>query len=202
MFQELKFQLSTAILTILTVAAVVAAVINFDQQQKFRLPEDGVTWVDRQGGVEAALHRRGSQAAKAGSARGDVLLQINGVPVSSATKVTQLLVGIGSWNKADYQVRRHGVEFKTTRDRRRGTQDPAISYQYLVGFAYLVIGLFVYFRRGSAHKALHFYIFCLISFIFFEFPLHRQAEYVRPGDLFRATWPPACWRRPCFCTSA
>ena len=38
-----------------------------------------------------------------------------------------------------------------------------------MGVAYLVIGLFVYFRRGSAHKALHFYIFCLISFIFSSF---------------------------------
>ena len=55
MFQELKFQLSTAILTILTVAAAVAAVINFEQQRKFRLPDDGVVWVDREGGVEA-LH--------------------------------------------------------------------------------------------------------------------------------------------------
>ena len=36
-------------------------------------------------------------------------------------------------------------------------------YQYVVGFAYLIIGLFVYFRRGSAQKAQHFYIFCLAS---------------------------------------
>ena len=49
MFQELKFQLSTAILTILTLAAGVSAFINFQQQNRFRLPEDGVIWVDRQG---------------------------------------------------------------------------------------------------------------------------------------------------------
>ena len=47
--------------------------------------------------------------------------------------------------------------------------DRAVMYQYAVGFAYLIIGLFVYFRRGSAHKAQHFYIFCLASFIFFCF---------------------------------
>ncbi len=44
--------------------------------------------------------------------------------------------------------------------------DWAVVYQYLVGFAYLIIGLFVYFRRGSAQKAQHFYILCLASFIF------------------------------------
>ena len=41
MFQELKFQFSTAILTILTLAASVSAVINFEQQNHFRLPDDG-----------------------------------------------------------------------------------------------------------------------------------------------------------------
>ena len=48
MFQELKFQFSTAILTIVTLAAGVAAFINFQQQERFRLPDDGVIWVDRQ----------------------------------------------------------------------------------------------------------------------------------------------------------
>ena len=49
MLQELKFQLSTAVLTILTIAAVASAVINFQQQQKFRLPDDGVIWVNEFG---------------------------------------------------------------------------------------------------------------------------------------------------------
>jgi PAS domain S-box-containing protein len=169
MLQELKFQLSTAILTILTVAAVVAAVINFEQQQKFRLPDDGVTWVDRQGSVVALYVGHTSAGAQAGLHAGDILLRINGVAISNATRVTQLLAGIGSWKKAEYEVRRHGVEFPINLIVGEVPKDPAVSYLYLVGGAYLVIGLFVYFRRGSAHKALHFYIFCLISFIFSTF---------------------------------
>src|SRR5260370_11234286 len=39
----------------------------------------------------------------------------------------------------------------------------------MVGAAYLIIGLFVYFRRGSAHKAQHFYVLCLASFVFLCF---------------------------------
>jgi two-component system, NtrC family, sensor kinase len=166
MFQELKFQLSTAILTVLTLAAVVSAVINFQQQQIFRLPEDGVTWVDRPGGVEALYVAPNSPAANFGIRSGDVLVKINGMPVTQAMQVTQVLVGIGSWNKADYLVHRRGVDFKTTIVVGEVPKDRAVSYQYLVGIAYLVIGLFVYFRRGSAAKAQHFYILCLASFIF------------------------------------
>jgi hypothetical protein len=41
-----------------------------------------------------------------------------------------------------------------------------VSYQYRVGIAFLAIGLFIYFRRASAPKARHFFIFCLASFVF------------------------------------
>ena len=169
MFQELKFQLSTAILTILTIAAGLAAVINFGQQQRFRLPEDGVIWVDRQSGVEALYVPADSQGGKAGLHSADRLVGINGVPVEKAVGVTQVLVAVGSWNKAEYRVIRRGVEFKTTVIIGEVPLDRAVTYQYLVGFAYLIIGLFVYFRRGAAQKARHFYVLCLSSFIFFAF---------------------------------
>ena len=67
MFQELKFQLSTAILTILTIAASGAALVNFQQTEKFRLPEDGVIWVDRDGGVEALSVRPAVKGRRPGS---------------------------------------------------------------------------------------------------------------------------------------
>ena len=41
---------TNALLVIVTVAAVVAAALNFEQQSKFHLPDDGVTWVDRPSG--------------------------------------------------------------------------------------------------------------------------------------------------------
>ena len=45
--RELRQQLTNALLMIVTVAVVVAAAINFQQQSKFHTPDDGVTWVDR-----------------------------------------------------------------------------------------------------------------------------------------------------------
>ena len=45
--RDLKTQLASALLFVLTVAAVCCAVINFRQQSLYHLPDDGVTWVDR-----------------------------------------------------------------------------------------------------------------------------------------------------------
>jgi hypothetical protein len=169
MFQELKFQLSTAILTILTIAAAVSAVINFQQQHKFRLADDGAVWVDRGHRVEALHIDPDGPAAKAGLKNGDTLLKIAGAATQKAIDVPQILARVGAWNKADYTASRNGVEFKAAVYVREEPLDSAMSYQYMVGAAYLLIGLFVYFRRGSAHKARHFYVFCLASFILCSF---------------------------------
>jgi two-component system NtrC family sensor kinase len=169
MFQELKFQLSTAILTILTIAAAVSAVINFQQQHKFRLADDGAVWVDRSHRVEAWHIDPDGPAAKAGLKNGDALLKINGAATVRAIDVPQILARVGGWNKAEYTASRDGVEFKAAVYIREEPLDPAVSYQYMVGAAYLLIGLFVYYRRGSAHMARHFYVLCLASFILFCF---------------------------------
>ena len=175
MFQELKFQLSTAILTILTVAAAVAAVINFDEQLHFRLPEDGVIWVDRAPGVQALLAPSDSPAGRAGVRSGDWLKSINTVQVEKASDVIKILWTVGAWQKVTYHVVRGGTEFDV-KDLVVGEvpRDHAILYQYAVGFSYLIIGLFVYFRRGSAQKARHFYVLCLVSFVAFCFHFTAQ----------------------------
>jgi signal transduction histidine kinase len=165
MFQELKFQLSTAILTILTIAAAASAIINFQQQHKFRLADDGAVWVDRGSRVEALHIDADGPAAKAGLKTGDTLLNISGGATAKAIDVPRILARVGAWNKAEYTASRQGVEFKAAVYVREEPLDPAVSYQYMVGAAYLLIGLFVYYRRGSAHMARHFYVLCLVSFI-------------------------------------
>jgi len=166
----LRFQLLNALLMILTVAAVISALINFQQQSRFRLPDDGVLWSERASGV-AALHVvSGGPAANVGLRTSDVVLKIAGVPIEKATDVASVLLRLGAWSKATYQVRRAGVDFETTLIVGQAPRDfPALYYQYLVGLAYLGIGLFVLFRRGHAPMALHFYVLCMASFVLFTF---------------------------------
>ena len=181
MLQELKFQLSTAILTVLTIAAAIAAALNYQQIHRFRLPDDGVTWGDRAASdgrsqVVALRVMPNGPADRAGIRVNDVLKSIQAAPISDTSDVPRRLAYVGAWAKAAYVVRRGSTTGSTITGTEvdvpasvivgEAARGIAITWQYLVGVAYLAIGLFVYFRRGSAYKARHFYIFCLASFIF------------------------------------
>jgi two-component system, NtrC family, sensor kinase len=170
MFQELKFQLSTAILTILTLAAGVCAVVNLGEQYHFHLPDDGVIWADRSGGVQAVHVPTGTSGARAGIREGDWLTDISGVAIENSLDVAKALAGVGPWGEATYVVVRNGVEVTIKKVIvAEAPVDLAVKCQYAVGLAYLIIGLFVYFRRSNAQKSRHFYVFCLVSFVFFCF---------------------------------
>jgi two-component system NtrC family sensor kinase len=169
MLQELKFQLSTAILTILTLAAGVGAIVNLGQYNRFHLPDDGVVWVDRNGGVEAAYVTPGSSRDLAHIHPGDRLERIQGTLIHKALDVPQILARLGAWSRTTYTVEHGGVAVETTVIVGEAPRNPAMFYLDAVGAAYLLIGLFVYYRRGSAQKAQHFYIFCLTSFAAFSF---------------------------------
>jgi hypothetical protein len=167
--KELKRQFANALLIVITMAAVVCAGINFQQQGRFRLPDDGATWADRGGRVIAALVPAGSPADKAGIRGGDRLLRMNGVRVTEANDVPRILVRLGAYVKADYVIERGGVDFKTTLIVGEQRPDFARYYQYAVGLVWLAIGLFVLYRRGNAPKARHFYALCLASFVLSTF---------------------------------
>src|ERR1017187_4527640 len=111
MLQELKFQLSTAILTVLTIAAAVAAALNYQQIHRFQLPDDGVTWGERMGpgGLIQVIALRvapNGPADRAGIRVNDVLKSIQAAPVADASDVPKRLAYVGAWAKAAYVVRR------------------------------------------------------------------------------------------------
>jgi two-component system NtrC family sensor kinase len=168
--RDLKTQFASALLFILTVAAVCCAVINFRQQSLYHLPDDGVTWVDRSAAEGQnqvlALHVTGaSPGYNAGIRAGDVLLQVAGKSVTKTADVPEALQRVGVWNKTEYIVRRDNVPVPAQVIVGTGELDRSLYYQYAVGIAYLLIGLFVYYRRVGAARSVHFYVLCLASFI-------------------------------------
>ena len=109
--RDLKTQFVSALLFILTVAAVCCAIVNFRQQSMYRLPDDGVIWVDRpaaggQNSVVALYVTPGSGADNAGIRQEDVLFQIGETPIHKTIDVPQALQRLVTWDKARlYMVR-------------------------------------------------------------------------------------------------
>jgi signal transduction histidine kinase len=178
---ELKRQFVSALLVLLTVAAVSCAVINFQQQSLYHLPEDGAVWVEREVAGEHAVValaiRPGGPAEQAGIKAGDAILSINGHKITRFVHVAQALALVGVWQKADYSLRRGGIDFPATVIVGARVVDSAVYYQYVVGLAFLLVGLFVYFRRGNATHATHFFILCLASFVLSTFHYTGKLNY-------------------------
>ncbi|HSU33078.1 MAG TPA: ATP-binding protein [Bryobacteraceae bacterium] len=168
---ESRNQFVGTLLLVLTVAAVIAAVLSFEHLRSYPLHDDGVTWVDQKGPdgqnrVVAEYVASNSPGGRADIRLGDRLLQVGSFPVTKALDVPQALWQIPLLGRTKYTLQRHGIEFQKDNIFIEGApRDTAIYYQYAVGLAYLVIGLFVYYRRTSAAKSQHFYLLCLFSFI-------------------------------------
>lgn len=168
---ESKNQFAGTLLLVGTVAAIICAVLSFQHLRTYPLHDDGVTWVDRQGPhgearVQASYIVEGSPGDRAGIRVGDQLVQIKNFPIRRSLDVPAALWQVPLLGQTRYTLRRNGIEFaKDNIFIQPAPRDSAIYYQYAVGFAYLVIGLFVYYRRTSAAKSQHFFVLCLLSFV-------------------------------------
>ncbi len=167
---ESRNQFAGTLLLIGTVAAVIAAFLSFEHLRSYPLHDDGVTWVDHKTSdgrnqVLAGYIAPGGPGEKARIRLGDQLIRIQGFPIEKSLDVPQALWQIPLLGQTRYTLRRDGIEFqKDNIFIQAAPRDSAVYYQYAVGFAYLAIGLFVYFRRTSAAKSLHFFLLCLASF--------------------------------------
>ncbi len=170
MNESLRMRLGAVVLAVLTLAAIVFAALNFQQRNRFTLPDDGVSWLDTPAGVQAWHVVTDSPAARAGIKSGDVLKAINGASIPRATRVTRQLVRAGAWMELRYRVERGGQSFETTLVTVPMDRPVSIeNYLRLVGLLYLVIGLFIFLRRWNAPRAVHLYLFCLVSFVLYTF---------------------------------
>ena len=157
-------------LALATLAAMIFAWLNFVQRTEFEAPEDGVAWLDTAQGVQAWKFAPNSPALRAGVRAGDLLIAINDIPVKSSVQVTKRLWRAGLWTQVRYKLVRNGQEFETPLVTTPGEKPASIeNYLRVVGLLYLFIGLFIFARRWNAPRAVHFYVFCLVSFVLFSF---------------------------------
>ncbi len=170
MKQNLRVSLGAVVLALATLAAMIFAWLNFVQRAEFETPDDGVVWLDTPQGVQAQQVAQNSPAARAGVRVGDHVLAINDSPVTRQVQVTKRLWRAGLWTQVRYKLARNNEEFETPLVTAPAEKPTSIeNYARVVGLIYLFIGLFIFARRWNAPRAVHFYIFCLVSFIFFSF---------------------------------
>src|SRR6516164_11384955 len=170
MKESVRVSVGAVVLALATLAAVIFAWLNFVQRSHYDLVDDGVAWTDGATGIEAWKVAPDSPASAAGIRPGDLLLRINDAEVPSAAHVARRLYRAGLWTQLRYKLSRNGEEFET----RLITTPPhkpitVENYLRVVGLLYLFIGLFIFIRRWNAPRAVHFYVFCLVSFILYSF---------------------------------
>ena len=105
---------------------------------------------------------------KAGIRDGDQLSAINGHEIRNSAGQVRQLYRAGVWSKATYSLVRGSVPVDMTvvlapADRSFN------NWLRFIALIYLGIGIYVLMRRWTAPGSTHFYVFCLVSFIFYSF---------------------------------
>jgi PAS domain S-box-containing protein len=163
-------RLGAVTLALLTLAAVIFAVLNFQQRSRFILPDDGVTWMDSPQGVVAWHVVSGAPADRAGIKQGDTVQTVREVAIHRATDVTKVLYRAGPWMELRYGILRDGEFFEVPLVTAPQENPTSLeNYLRVTALLYLFIGLFIFVRRWNAPRAIHFYLFCLVSFVFYSF---------------------------------
>jgi PAS domain S-box-containing protein len=169
---DFQLRFSAVLLGLLTVAAVIFAWLNFRQEKQIAVPYDGIWWVEQSSAGTSALEARRVQpdgpGDRAGIKAGDRLIAVGGSPIHNTAGLTRQLYRGGVYSKLVYSIGRNGVQLdapvipepadKSLNDGLR-----------LIALIYLLIGIYVLLRRWTAPKSMHFYIFCLVSFVFYSF---------------------------------
>src|SRR5215475_2665655 len=168
MTKETQVRTSAVLLALSTVAVVVFAWINLQKEAEFIMPSDGVWWLERSGGLVADRVQNEGPGQRGGIKLGDRLVAINGRPTKTIADVTRNLYRAGVWSKATYTLARNTVQLDVPVI--IGPADRSFwAGLRLIALVYLGIGIYVLFRRWTAPKSTHFYIFCLVSSILYSF---------------------------------
>ena len=168
MNREFQIRFIAGFLVLLTVAAVTLAWINFRKEAKYIAPYDGVWWVERDGAVIANKVDARGPGAQAGIKPGDRLVSVDGRATATTKDVTVLIYRDGPWSKPAYTLQRGPYTLEAD-PILAPTDRSAYGWLRFIALIYLSIGLYVLLRRWTAPGSTHFYIFCVVSFVFYAF---------------------------------
>ena len=158
-------RVQATLLALLTVGVVVLAVMNFRQESTFQQPFDGVWWVEGQGGLVAQKVLPESPGQRAGIQPSDLLTAVNDDPTTHLADLDRELYRTEVYGKANYTITRDNIPLDTPVVVIPEPPDRSVQQALrLIGLIYLAIGVYVLFRRWTAPRATHFYLFCLVSF--------------------------------------
>ncbi len=174
MDREFQTRFTVIVLLLLTITAAVFAGLNFRLEHQTAIPDDGAWWMERSGRLIADRLDPNGPAALAGIRTGDIVVSVNGRGVNSTAALTRQLYYSGVYSKATYSLLRGSVPLDVEVvliPAERSMND----WLRLIALIYLGIGLYVLLRRWTAAGSTHFYIFCLVSFIFYS--LHYTGKF-------------------------
>src|SRR5215831_425978 len=109
----LSVKFRTLLLAAVSLTLLVMAVLNFQQQQHYLLPDDGASWLDSPSGLRAWTVSPGGPADKAGIRPGDLLQSVDSKPVKRAADVARQVFEAGVWSQLSYDLVRNGSAFET-----------------------------------------------------------------------------------------
>jgi two-component system NtrC family sensor kinase len=157
------------LLAIATVALLLFAVFNLQQEGNYQQPDDGVVWTELQSkvlpGLIAERVAPGGPGAQAGIEAGDILTAVNDHTIEIGADLDRELKHTDVYGKAEYSIIRRRIMLDTPVIVYPMPADRSLQqFTRVIGLVYLAIGIYVLFRRWTAPRATHFYIFCLVSF--------------------------------------
>jgi two-component system NtrC family sensor kinase len=173
---EPRNQFAGTLLLLGTVAAVISAVLSFQHLRSYPCTTmELVGWTGKlpTGGpqVVAAHVRPGSPGDYAGIKVGRPAGQDWSFPIHKGLDVPEGALAASAAGQTRYTLRRNNRISERQCFYPGGTPGLGVYYQFAVGFAYLAIGMFVYYRRTSAAKSLHFFASMFRFVPCFELPL-------------------------------
>ncbi len=168
MRKSFQTRVSVVLLAFFTLAAVVFACINLSQEASEQTPIDGVTWFETDGGLRAHRVIQGGPGQRAGIEPGDVLVEVNGHRTQDVASLNRQMFHTKAYGTATYTVVRSGYHVELPVILEATDRNVNLGIR-IIALVYLGIGLYVLFRRWTAPRSTHFYIFCLASFVLYSF---------------------------------